>query len=105
MPEPEWKYVVHATRQGWLVDMFEEQGKIPATVERIESEACPRGKVFLLPDLEHHLNALKAEPLWPDTAKEFVQTWHDREMDRLLAEIVNRPVPVPTSLVKIESIP
>ena len=104
MTEPQWEYVVHADRQGWLVDVFEEEGKIPLALKRVESPYCPRGKVFLLPNTESYLNTLKAEPVWPDKAQEFAATWHQREFDRLVREVVERTQENPKSLIKIESL-
>lgn len=104
MTEPVWMYVVHATRQQWLVDMFEEAGRIPVALKRVESPYCPRGKVFLLPDPESYLNTLQADPLWPGHAKEFASTWHEREMERLIQRKITEAVTDPKSLVKIANL-
>ena len=105
MSAEDWKYVVHAPGQQWLVDHFTLLGKVPTEITSVESPSCPRGKIFLMPDPESYLNTLKVEPLWPENAKEFAQSWHDREFNRLVRDAVTRSLPVlsSSSICKIES--
>lgn len=98
-----WKYVVFAQGQQWLVDLMVESGKVPLSVEQVETQYCPRGTVYLLPDPEEYLSTLKIydSSLAP---QEFHEMWHERELQRLIRESVLSH-PTPKSFVQIESIP
>jgi hypothetical protein len=85
-----WKYVVHAPGQGWMVDDFIKQGKVPVDCERIESQACPRGKLFLLPDMEHFFKIEVPPHVYEPRFRDLAEEAAYRERERLVENIIKR---------------
>lgn len=109
MADERWEKVVHAPGQGWLVDEFVERGEVPITAERVQSAACPRGRVLLIarsalePLLDHEFTS---DPTLcdPDLLAAYRHQKADRDVADLIREHLQQSLSNPRTLHKIVSV-
>jgi hypothetical protein len=98
---PDRHKVVHAPGQEWLVDQFVERGDVPVTAERVESQACPRGRLYLIDArlLETELDPPAVTFREPDLVRQF----RERHLEQTIDDLLKQPVLDKRTLIKIAS--